>query len=60
MGRSHGSCHIFKPLKQGWASCVNRYFEPNDIPYSNLLPKQLVLPDWHKNLTFHFPLNKSF
>jgi len=60
MGHSHGSCHIFKPLKQGWACCVNWYSKANNSPYSNRLPKQLVLPDWHKDSTFHFLLNKSF
>lgn len=60
MGRSHGSCHIFKLLKQGWACCINRYSEPSNSPYSNRLPEQPVLPDWHKGLTFHFLLNKSF
>ena len=60
MGRSHGSCHIFRTLKQGWAHCIDWYFEPRKIPYSNQLPKQHVLPDWHKDLTFHFILNKSF
>ena len=60
MGRNHGSFHIFKLLKQGWACCINWYSEPNNSPYSNRIPKQPVLPDWHKDLTFHFLLNKSF
>lgn len=60
MGCSHGSCHIFKPLKKGWACCVNWYSEPSNSPYSNQLPKQPILPEWHKDLTFHFILNKPF